>query len=194
MQIAGKNARACCSVFVGYLVTVQNDTKLPRHTFETQVIDEAASGTGNRLPYEELLAQHELLLRQSFLLAADNARNPILFFSQRRQMVHANERALEMIRLTMGEALGLRLGELFGCDHKMQSKPGEVYVCQDCNSMSALRAALSGRQCAETRHLIMHPNDRPIRAVYHISAVPVSADDEYMAMLIFEKVDGADML
>jgi hypothetical protein len=104
-------------------------------------------------------------------------------------MVHANAPAMEMIRRKIDEALGLRLGELFGCDHKMQSKPGEVYTCQDCNSMTTLRAALAGRQCAETRFLIMHPNDRPIRAVYHISSIPVSADDENLAMMIFEKVD-----
>jgi hypothetical protein len=169
-------------------------TDLAQHIFETQLIDEAASGTGGRLPYELLLKERALLLRQSYIAAADGATNPILFFNQQRQMVHANAAAISaFLRKSIDEAVGLRLGELFGCDHKMSSKPGEVYVCQDCNSMSSLRTALQGRQSSETRFLVMHPKDRPVRAIYRVSAVPVSADDDCMAMLIFEKVDDASV-
>jgi hypothetical protein len=172
---------------------VQTDlTDNLRHTFETQLVDEAASATGDRLPYEMLLEERERLLRQPYIKSANGAANPIVFFNQHRQMVHANQAALsEIIRLDLMDAIGLRLGEIFGCDHKMSDLPGEVYKCQDCNSMVSLRAALQGRQSTEMRHLVMHPMDRPIRAIFRVSAVPVSADAEHFAMIILEKVEEA---
>ena len=169
-------------------------TDLPQHTFETQLVDEAASGTGDRVPYELLLVERAHLLKQPYIDSADKASNPILFFNQHRQMVHANAPALaQLLRIKIDEAVGLRLGELFGCDHKMSSRPGEVYTCQDCNSMHALRSALQGRQSTETRYLVMHPKDRPVRAVFRISSVPVSAGGEHFAMIIFEKIEDASV-
>jgi hypothetical protein len=164
--------------------------ELPQHTFETQLVDEAASGTGDRLPYEQLMIERENLLRQSYIQVSDNAKNPILYFNQRRQLLHANAAALaELARRPINECVGLRLGEIFGCDHKMRSNADEVYVCQDCNFMPALRAALQGRHSVETQHLIMHPLDKSVHAVYKISSIPVSAGDDHLAMMIFEKVD-----
>jgi hypothetical protein len=160
------------------------------HTFETQLVAEAASGTGDRLPYEELMAERANLLKQPFITTSDKATNPIMFFNQHRQLLHANEVALaEIARRTIDECVGLRLGEIFGCDHKMNTLPNELYKCQDCNSMLSLRAALQGRQSVETRHLIMHPGDNPERAVYKINSVPISACDDHLAMIILEKTD-----
>jgi len=167
-----------------------NPENLPQHKFETQLIDEAASGTGDRLPYDDLIAERANLLRQIYIATSDSAKNPILFFNQHRQLLHANAIALaEIARRPIDECIGLRLGEIFGCDHKMSSAPDEIYVCQDCNTMLSLRAALQGRQSVETRSLIMHPNDRPACAAYKISSIPISAGDSHLAMLIFEKAD-----
>jgi hypothetical protein len=161
-----------------------------RHIFETRLIDEAASATGERLPYEELLKERSILHRQIYIKTSDKAPNPIMFFNQRRQLLHANPAALrEIVMKPIDEAIGFRLGEVFGCNHKMTSAPGEIYKCQDCNSMLSLRTALEGRQASETRHLLMHPRDRPTRAVYKISAVPISAGELNLAMLVFEKID-----
>jgi hypothetical protein len=160
------------------------------HAFETQLIDEASSATGDRLPYEDLLAERARLLDQMYIPAADKTTNPVMFFNQQRQLVHANPAALrDIIRREMKDSLGLRLGEAFGCNHKMMSIPGEVYKCQDCNSMLSLRTALEGRHASETRHLLMHPGDSPERTVYHVSAIPVSSGDEHLAMMVFEKID-----
>jgi hypothetical protein len=165
------------------------------HKFETQLIDEAATGSGGRLPYEVLMQQRGELLRQSYLPSADKAANPILFFSQSRQLLHANPAALkDLARLTIDAAVGLRLGEIFGCEHKMTAKPGEVYQCQDCNSMPSLRTALAGRHSTETRYLIMHPEDRPTRAIFRVSSVPMSAGDLHLAMMIFQKMEETEAL
>ena len=169
-----------------------NPEDIQEHKFETDLINEAASGTGSRLPYEELSRQRSNLLTQTYIDAADKAKNPIFFFCQTRQLLHANAAALkEIVRKPIDECIGLRLGELFGCDHKMSSHPGEIYTCHDCNSMPSLRIALSGRHSVETRHLILHPDDNPSRAVFRISTVPVSAGNEHLAMMIFEKIDDA---
>lgn len=162
----------------------------PLHLFETRLIDEAASATGDRLPYEELLIERRILLKQTYITTSDKAPNPIMYFNQNRQLLHANPVALKDIaRKPIDETIGLRLGEVFGCNHKMMGIPGEVYKCQDCNSMLSLRSALEGRQASETRHLLMHPGYNPERTVYHISAVPILADDLNLAMLVFEKID-----
>jgi hypothetical protein len=168
--------------------TYQED--LTQHKFETQLVDEAASGTGDRLPFEKLLESRARLLQQPYLPTSDRAKNPILFFNQTRQLLHANPVALaEIVRKPIDECLGFRLGEIFGCDHKMSSIPGETYVCQDCNTMLSLRAALQGRQSVENRRLILHPDDQPVRAVYRISSVPISSGEEHLALMIFEKTD-----
>lgn len=160
------------------------------HAYEKEIVEEASSATGGRLPYDQLLAERAILLSQSYINASDKAANPIMFFSQTRQLLHANNAALhEIVRKTIMDAIGLRLGELFGCDHKMTSKPGETYQCQDCNSMQSLRSALDGRQASEVRQLLMHPFDNGQRAVYRISAVPMSAGDLSLAMVVFEKMD-----
>ena len=162
----------------------------PRHAFETQLVDEAASATGGRLPYEELLKERAILLSQNYVKTADKAPNPIFFFGQTRQLLHANPTALrDIVRRTIEEAVGLRLGEAFGCNHKMNSGLDEVYHCQDCNSMLSLRSALEGRHSSEIRHLLMHPDDIPLRAVYRINAVPISAGELNLAMMVFEKID-----
>jgi len=169
--------------------------KMHEHKFETQLIDEAATGSGGRLPYEVLMAQRETLLRQSYIPSSDKASNPILFFSQSRQLLHANPAALrDLARLSIDAAVGLRLGEIFGCEHKMSAKPGEIYQCQDCNSMPSLRTALAGRQSTETRYLIMHPEDRPTRAIFRVSSVPMTAGDLHLAMLIFQKMEETEAL
>lgn len=166
------------------------ETNTPRHTFETQVLDEAASATGDRLAYEELLALRATLLAQSYVTTADKAANPILFFGPTRQLLHANPVALrDILRRKIDDAIGLRLGETFGCDHKMASLPGENYQCQDCNSMLSLKMALEGRQASEIRNLLMHPGDNPERAVYRINAIPISALEFHLAMMVFEKID-----
>ena len=161
------------------------------HRFDEQLACEAATATGDRLPYEVLMKQRELLLKQPFAATADGAKNPIIFFSQTRQMVHANAAALRMIILhRIEDSVGLRQGELFGCEHKMSSRPGEVYVCQDCNNMSSLRSALEGRPSREPRTLIMHDRPDAPRAAFNISAVPVSVGQMTFAMVIYEVVDG----
>ena len=172
-----------------------NTHETPTHDFEAHLVNEAATGTGDRLPYEMLLCQRANFLKQTCVSTSDKAANPIIFFNQQRQMIHANKAALvEIIGKDIKDAIGLRLGELFGCDHKMSQERDDVYKCQDCNNMTALRAALAGRQSVETRHLIMHPFDRPIRAVFKVSSVPISAGDEYLAMLIFEEVKDSDAI
>lgn len=164
------------------------------HKFETDLIDEAAGASGNRLPYEELLRQREILVRQPFIATSDKAVNPIIFFNQNRQMLHANPAAIrQIIRQELEGSIGLRLGELFGCDHKMCSRENLPYQCHNCNSMPSLLTALSGRQAEESKHLVLHPEDKPERVVYKISAVPISAEDMALAMMIFEKKQDSDI-
>jgi hypothetical protein len=172
------------------LIMPSKTTTGPDHLYETELVDEAASATSGRLPYDQLLAERACLLKQAYLPAADKAPNPILFFGQTRQLLHANEAALRgIIGKDIMDAIGLRLGELFGCDHKMSSLPGETYRCQDCNSMPSLRTALEGRQGMEIRQLLMHPTSTTERAVYRISSVPMSAGERSLAMMMFEKMD-----
>ena len=166
-----------------------------QHKFESDLLSEAATASGDRLPFGALLIERHHLQEQPFLAGADKAANPILFFNQHRQLLHANPAALtDIVRLPIEEAIGLRLGELLGCEHKMSALPGEVYVCQDCNSMPSLRVALAGRHATETRLLILHPEDRPVRAFFRVSAVPLSAGDLHLAMLIFEKTTDSEAL
>jgi hypothetical protein len=168
-------------------VASDSQSQLHTHRFEEQLEAEAATGSGDRLSYDLLLLQHDALLRQPFAMAAVNARNPIVFFNQKRQLVHANEAALRIIiRQDLKDAIGLRQGEIFGCEHKMSAKPGEIYVCQDCNNMPSLRAALEGRSSREPRSLILHDRPGAPRAVFNISSTPVTVDGEVFAMMIYE--------
>jgi len=156
-----------------------------RHCFEDQLEQEAFSGSGQRLPYSETLRMRELLLRQPYFETSNNAANPILFFNDRRQLLHANKAALGSIgALELDKAVGLRLGEVFGCDHRMSHSGSEPYRCRDCNNMPSLLMALKGRQATETRELILHP-ETGAKARYAINAFPMSLGDGMIAMLVF---------
>ncbi|HNX05245.1 MAG TPA: PAS domain-containing protein [Opitutales bacterium] len=166
-----------------------------QHKFETDLVNEAATASGDRLPFGALVIERRKLLEQQYIDSSDRAPNPIFFFNQHRQLLHANRAALtDIVRQSIEDAIGLRLGELLGCEHRMSAKPGEVYACLDCNSMPSLRTALAGRHSTETRFLIIHPEDRPIRASFRVSAVPISAGEMTLAMLILEKVTETESL
>jgi|GEM_PF-2487314 len=160
------------------------------HSFENQFIDEAATASADRIPFTLLLEERQLLARFSFIASADASAKPVLFFNEHRQLVHANPASIAILRAdTLEDALGLRFGELLGCDHKMSDLPNEHhYTCQNCNCMPSMLAALTGMTGKETRKLVMQPFSDMDKAVYDISCIPVSASDKRFAMMTLDPV------
>ncbi len=161
------------------------------HGFETQLIDEAALASGMREHFLVLMEEQRLLKNAGFVPTADASAKPILFFNQQRQLVHANQAALRLCSVDkLGAALGLRLGELLGCDHKMSDLPEEEhYTCQNCNCMPSLLAALDGKAGREMRRLVMNPDDNGEGQSYSISCIPISAGKCSFAMMTMENAD-----
>lgn len=109
------------------------------------------------LPHE--LAAQAALFEEGLVPGLLNAMGEFVFIlNDRRQILFANRRMLEMLDLDDCRPLvGLRMGELFGCEHSgdMPSGCGTTEHCRLCGFVDAILKAAEGeeaeRDCRLTR-------------------------------------------
>lgn len=101
-----------------------------------------------RAPQHEVIAHFDTLtaipLLQDLMRAIPNI---VLVLNQKRQIVFANERLIEYLRLQdVREVLGKRPGELFNCVHAFETEGGcgTTRFCRHCGAARAILQAQNG--------------------------------------------------
>ncbi|MBN1403253.1 MAG: hypothetical protein JW942_02145 [Opitutales bacterium] len=158
------------------------------HSFESQFIQESSRAAGDREHFLLILQERKTLQDASLIATADVSAKPVLFFNQHRQMVHANPAAVSLVSInSLQDGLGLRLGELLGCDHRMDGKNSDSnYSCHNCNCMPSMLTALDGKAAFEEKLLVMHPDDETDSERFRISCVPMIVGGQRFAMMTME--------
>ena len=162
------------------------------HQFETRHQDNLEFAAGDRLSHVGVLAQREELCTPTFLATVQGVPAPLFFFNQSRQLLHANPAALRVVDASQVEhVLGLRMGELLGCDHVMQGADcQDAGNCQNCNSMAAIVAALAGQPAQQEMRLVIHPRSTRRRQVYEVSSIPLPVGGKIVAMVVLGASQG----
>lgn len=114
----------------------------PTAPLETQYLPAEKASTG------EVTAQHELLAADPVVTGTMDAMLSLaVVLNKQRQVVYANKALTDFLRLEgLGDVLGKRVGDLFGCRHACESPGGcgTTESCRKCGAGNALAAALSG--------------------------------------------------
>ncbi len=104
-----------------------------------------AFAPAERLPIDQVREQRlTLLAAEPLAQVLDAIPQAVLFFNNHRQLVHANDALLKLVnRRAVEDLLGLRLGEILGCEHTVCNLGG-CGTDTECRNCTAIRAMLSG--------------------------------------------------
>ena len=130
-------------------------------------------------------ASQESLQRQSALLAADalmtsvadSAQTYIAILNPQRQVVFTNRTLLDAFSSDAEQAMGKRIGDLFGCQNanKKPAGCGTTLFCTACGAAEAIRASRTGGAKEEECRIIRENGD-PIEL--RVSATPFEIEGE----------------
>ncbi len=102
--------------------------------------------SAQRSPREEILRQHELLMRHaSQTLFLDQIATMVAVLNSNRQIVYANRHMLDAVGAADSSAvIGKRVGELFGCVHAFEVNGcGTSKKCAACGAVKTMVSALA---------------------------------------------------
>lgn len=130
-----------------------------------------------RAAFPEVLRERAVLLENSALLAVLQALpGPVMVFNEHRQLLHANEAALrEAEENVLSNLLGLRIGEILGCENAggCPGGCGSTPHCCPCSNTQAILAALGGREAEGKVILRRDRQGRSIDHAYNVRAIPL---------------------
>jgi PAS domain-containing protein len=161
------------------------------HLFEQRHEENREFASGDRLVYHDIEKIHRDFVRNTPLIAALEAmRQPLMVFDNHRQLIYANQTALEKSEAkSISEVLALRLGEFFGTEHRMQGHQcGQIGGCADCNRLPSLMEALKGQESTHQGEVILFPEDPAKSATFSIRSAPLPSDGKTFALVILEPV------
>jgi len=96
----------------------------------------AARATDEGIKADHIALQAMRLVRQLL----DSFPEPALILNPQRQIVHANDKLLALLRIEQEQALGLRPGEMLNCIHacEMEAGCGTSKFCSQCGAVNAI--------------------------------------------------------
>lgn len=157
----------------------------PDFTHTPDDVEFASSGRAN---YATIEAQRSRFLALPTVGALLEAMPQALFlFNPQRQLIHCNQAALRQVGETrIEQMLGLRMGEILGCDHTVGilGGCGSAEVCEHCGSMQAVRAALDGQIVEREADLLIESGENSLTRRYHLRAAPLPFEGQTLALII----------
>lgn len=152
--------------------------------------------SATRLPYPAILLLRESLVRRQAarLRALDDVRHSVFVFGPSGQLLHANPAALlaaEASRLE--DVLGLRLGEVMGCDHA-QCDPegcGCQAECTNCRAHRAAEVARSGHSALTEVTLRLQQTTGLREQTFRAQAIPLEGAEGCICLSLAETVPTA---
>lgn len=93
---------------------------------------------------------------------ADSLPDILMILNNKRQVVFANERLIELLKFdSIENVLGLRPGELLNCQHSNKNKGGcgTTIFCSKCGAVNAIQQSLKGQVSVEECRIIDHENN-----------------------------------
>lgn len=116
-----------------------------------------------RTPESKLKKQIEMFCNTTLLSeVADALPNLMMVLNQEREVIYANERICELLKISGVEKIaGKRPGEIFDCAYSklMDAGCGTSEHCQVCGAVLSILAALDGSQSVRECHLRTTDND-----------------------------------
>lgn len=151
-------------------------------------ITDTEFSTAGRLTAAEILAQRERFLGNGAVTAVLEALPEAVFvFNLQRQLVHANAPALQMVdQVGVDGALGLRLGELLGCEHTIGALEGcgGAAACENCAAIGSLLAALGGDGAQGVCTLHLEKDGRIRTEKFYVRASALHVGDLRLLLLV----------
>jgi hypothetical protein len=112
--------------------------------------------------------------------------NYLVVVNARRQIVMASENVLDLIpEKTVGQLLGLRLGEALSCVHacECESGCGTSQSCRECGVVRVMLSGLDGRRDTQECRLTRRILDREVSLELFVVATPLLEDNERFTLL-----------
>jgi signal transduction histidine kinase len=108
---------------------------------------------------------------------------PFFVVNRQRQVVTANHALLTMVGLGEGEVLGRRPGEVLGCVHSDETAGGcgTSEACQACGAVSAVLAAVGGREVTIDSRISLKNGDS---LDLEVTATPMLAGEDSFVLVI----------
>lgn len=130
-----------------------------------------------RLDKAEIAEQREMLLQQEVIISLLNAiDSAVLVLSKTRQIIHLNDQALKVMGLqNVEQILGMRPGELVGCEHANDSEHGcgTGSQCAMCGALlTVLQAMKTGQKVTQEASLQTRNQDHFAALNLEVTAQP----------------------
>ncbi|MCF8229888.1 MAG: HAMP domain-containing histidine kinase [Bacteroidales bacterium] len=97
---------------------------------------------------EEIVAQHENITTNEFLVTISEASNALfMVLNQNRQVVFANKKLLKLLQQEVDAVIGMRPGEMLYCKNArlMKAGCGTHQNCKECGAVNSILQALGGK-------------------------------------------------
>jgi len=157
------------------------------HIFENSHTDKTPFCETNRLSYDDILKQRDLLIGQSaFKALSESLEFPVLILNEHKQVVFLNTAALDCVHEHdhPDHVLGFRFGEFLGCNHMFNGKGCEdPSTCANCNELPAILSALDGRIAEAEGVLTLFENNAENGMDYKVSCHPFIFNEEAYALV-----------
>jgi hypothetical protein len=157
------------------------------HLFEISHTDKTPFSETDRLCYDDVLRQKQNLEAQTaFIALSESMGCPVLVLNSHKQVVYANEAALNSVNEHdhPDHVLGLRFGEFLGRKHKFNGKIcKDPSSCANCNELPAILSALDGSFSEEEGILSIYRETPENSLDYKVYCLPFSLDKKAFALL-----------
>lgn len=139
------------------------------------------------------LARKNLLVDEAALLRAalDAMPTIVLILNDRRQIVGANAAFAAVLEAGVGEVLGKRPGEVFGCVHAPHGPDGcgTAHACAFCGAVNTVLASQrEGRQAVGEARILRQTPDGGGAMDVRVTATPVRVDGELLTVVAMEDI------
>jgi hypothetical protein len=151
-------------------------------------ITDTEFSTAGRQTATEILAQRQMFLGNGAVTAVLEALpEPVFVFNGLRQLLHANAPALRIVdQVGIDGAIGLRLGELLGCDHTVGSLEGcgGAAACANCVAISAMLQTTEGRTTEGSCELHLEKDGKVRAERFYARASPLHVPGQNLILLV----------
>lgn len=151
---------------------------------------EAEFAVLGRDSFREIQRQHGVLQSNEPLVQVLTAVPLATFvFNSHRQLLFANPAALTMLgQGDLDDSMGLRMGEILGCEHTVGSVGGcgTDEACEDCRSTLAIREALHGRRSEQRATFALRREHGTVVESYLVRTSPLLVEAKPWALVMVE--------
>jgi len=114
----------------------------------------------------------------------------LLVINGQRQAIFANATCLNLFRLQLEDALGLRPGDLFGCVHSRETEGGcgTTEYCTNCGAVRAMLSGLAGTRAHQQCRMLRQSEGRTEALELDVTVDPYELCGEQFAVLSIKDV------